>query len=55
VLGLARHLANDSGGIVGAVPLGQDTKDLAAGLIVHSAYRVYVVDGATFAAYQTDA
>ena len=54
VLGLARRLADGSGGAVGAVLLGEDAKGLAADLIAHGADRVHLVDGDAFATYQAE-
>ena len=55
VLGLARRLADASGGTVAAVLLGQESTGLAPDLIAHGADRVHVAEDDAFAVYQADA
>lgn len=55
LLGLARRLANASGGETGAVFLGSGVDGVAKDLVAYGADKVYLADDALFAEYQADA
>src|SRR5688572_10872529 len=55
LLGLARQIVGNVGGVVSAAVLGDGLNGIAHDLIAHGADRVHVADDKIFGAYQADA